>query len=229
MNKNIWEENYRKGRYNEYPHDLIVSAVARNYYKYKDRSAIKVLDLGCGGGNNTVFLAEQGFDTYCIDGAPTAIKITKKRLEMKNLSASLKIGNFDNLPYGDNFFDCVIDRQSISFGNPLQKIKNIINEIYRVLKFDGRYIGLLMNIENPNMKYGKEVDKNTYDNFSGGNLVNSGLTHFFTEDEILSFFSNFKIEGFLNHKTVNMLESKFDPMEMSEFFVIARKVKVEEI
>ena len=229
MNKNIWEENYRKGRYNEYPHDIIVSAVARNYYKYEDRNAIKILDLGCGGGNNTVFLAEQGFDTYGIDGVPTAIKITKKRLEMKNLPASLKIGEFDNLPYGDNFFDCIIDRQSISFGSPPHKIKNIINEIHRVLKFDGRYVGLLTNIENPNMKYGKEVDKNTYTNFSGGNLVESGLTHFFTEDEILSFFGNFLIEHFLNHKLVNMLKSKSDSMEMSEFFVIARKVKEEEI
>ena len=229
MNKNIWEENYQKGRYNEYPHDLIVSAVARNYYKYENRNAIKILDLGCGGGNNTVFLVEQGFDTYGIEGAPTAIKITGKRLEMKNLSVSLKIGDFEHLPYEDSFFDCVIDRQSSSFGNPPKRIKNIINEIHRVLKYDGRYIGLLVNIENPNMEYGKEVDKNTYDNFSGGNLVNSGLTHFFTEEEILNLFWNFFIEHFLNHKLVNMLKKKSDLMEMSEFFVIARKVKVDEV
>lgn len=228
MNKNIFEENYRKGRYNEYPHDIIVSAVARNYYKYENRKAIKILDLGCGGGNNTVFLAEQDFEIYAIDLAPTSIRITKERLQERNLSASLEIGDFEHLPYDDSFFDCVIDRQSISFGNPPHEIKNIINEIHRVLKFDGRYVGLLMNIDNPNMKYGKEVDKNTYDNFSGGNLVNSGLTHFFTEDEILSFFSNFLIEHFLNHKLVNMLKSKSDSMEMSEFFVIARKIKVDE-
>lgn len=226
MNKNIWEVNYRKGRYNKYPYELIISTIAKYYYKYENRNEIKILDLGCGGGNNTFFLAEQGFCTYGIDGSPTAIKITKKRLKEKKLSAFLIVGNFEKLPFSNCFFDCVIDRQSISFGNLFNEIEIIIKEIYRVLKYNGRYIGLLMNEENPNRKYGEKIEKSTYNNFKKGNLANSGLTHFFNKNEINLLFSKFKIEHLLNHKLINVLPNKNNElMEMSEYFLIVKKVK----
>lgn len=230
MNKNIWEFNYRDGRYNEYPYELIISAIAKYYYKYENRKEIKILDLGCGGGNNTIFLAEQGFCTYGIDGSPMAIKITKKRLKEKKLSAFLIVSNFKKLPFSNCFFDCIIDRQSISFGNLFNEIEIIIKEIYRVLKYNGRYIGLLMNEDNPNRKYGNKIEKNTYNDFKKGNLVNSGLTHFFNKNEIKLFFNKFEIEHLLNHKLINILDNKnSEYMEMSEYFLIAKKLKDKEI
>ncbi len=53
MEIEIWEQNYRKGRYNKWPFDIIVSFIIR-YYGNTERKKIKILDLGCGGGNHTV-------------------------------------------------------------------------------------------------------------------------------------------------------------------------------
>ena len=77
---NIWERNYKKKRYNSYPYDKVVSIILRTYPIKKNRKKIKVLDLGCGGGNNTEFLAKEGFDVYAVDGSKEAINLTKKRV-----------------------------------------------------------------------------------------------------------------------------------------------------
>ena len=54
----VWEKNYRNKRYNKYPFDLVVSFIFKNF-KNKIRKNVKVLDLGCGGGNNSTLLQKK--------------------------------------------------------------------------------------------------------------------------------------------------------------------------
>ena len=88
-----WENNYKNlKRYNNYPHDFVVSETLKHF---KNVNKIKALDLGCGGGGNTKFLAEQGFLTYGVDASQTAVNLTKKKLvkskKKKLLKQTLKI------------------------------------------------------------------------------------------------------------------------------------------
>lgn len=80
-----WEENiYFKGKQlNVYPYDVLVSIVAKNFFHIpkENKKKIKVLDLGCGAGNNAKFLAENGLSVYGIDGSATAISTCKKRFK----------------------------------------------------------------------------------------------------------------------------------------------------
>jgi 2-polyprenyl-3-methyl-5-hydroxy-6-metoxy-1,4-benzoquinol methylase len=39
----------------------------------------RVLDVGCGTGENALYLAHLGFEVWGIDGAPSAIKKQKRR------------------------------------------------------------------------------------------------------------------------------------------------------
>ena len=57
------EENiYSEGKtLNKYPYDILVSIVARKYFSVENRKEVKLLDLVCGAGNNSKFLAEEGF------------------------------------------------------------------------------------------------------------------------------------------------------------------------
>lgn len=141
-----WDQNYKKGRYNKWPYDMIVTFILRSYGN-TERKRTKIIDLGCGGGNHTVFLSEEGFDTYAIDGSPTSIDITKERLKQKGLVANLKIANFKTIPFDDNYFDCVLDRGSI-ICNKWADIIQIYEEVFRVLKKGGKYIAYLENGDN---------------------------------------------------------------------------------
>jgi len=50
---------------------------------FKKKSVKRILDLGCGSGRHTVYLAKHGFEVYGIDIAPKGIEITKDLLKKK--------------------------------------------------------------------------------------------------------------------------------------------------
>ena len=93
---NTWETIYSKNKNYRtlYPYDEVVTFIYQN--KEKKRN-IKILELGCGTGNNVIFFSEIGFDVYGIDMSKTAIDYCKKRLKEKNLKADIKVKNIEQI------------------------------------------------------------------------------------------------------------------------------------
>jgi len=56
-------------------HRLVALLEAEN-----EPSALRVLDLGCAGGRNTLLLAERGCDVLAIDGSDAMVETTRRRL-----------------------------------------------------------------------------------------------------------------------------------------------------
>jgi ubiquinone/menaquinone biosynthesis C-methylase UbiE len=104
---------------------------------FKKKGVKKILDLGCGSGRHTVYLAKHGFEVYGIDIALKGIKITKDWLKKEKSRANLKVGNiYKKLPYPNNFFDALISTQTLHH-NTINNIRKLIKEIERVLRDDG--------------------------------------------------------------------------------------------
>src|SRR5690348_18317204 len=61
-----------QGRQNEYPSELLIRFVARNYYDLPFHEQITFLDIGSGAGANAMFLASKGFHVITVDKAITA-------------------------------------------------------------------------------------------------------------------------------------------------------------
>jgi ubiquinone/menaquinone biosynthesis C-methylase UbiE len=164
-----WEENiYKQGRHlNKYPYDLVISIIAREFSDIpkKDRRRITGLDLGCGGGNNTKFFAESGFDVYGIDASGIAIETSKNRFKDWGLKGNFVQGNFLKLPYKDNYFDIVLDRESLYMNN-FADVKKSIGEVYNKMKKKGMFISFFYSFFHPDKKFGKMIEPNTYDNFN---------------------------------------------------------------
>lgn len=125
---------------------------------FKKKGVKKVLDLGCGSGRHTVYLAKHGFKVYGIDIAPTGIKIAKEWLKKEKLKANLKIGDiYKKLPYHDNFFDAIISTHTIHH-NRIENIRKLIKEIKRILKPKGLiFITVRKELKAKEWKKGKIV------------------------------------------------------------------------
>jgi len=104
---------------------------------FKKHNVKKVLDLGCGSGRHTVYLAKKNFDVYGFDIAKKGIKITTSWLKKEYLKAHLKVGDiYKKLPYKDNFFDAIISTQTLHHGS-IGKIRKLIKEMERIIKSKG--------------------------------------------------------------------------------------------
>lgn len=68
-----------------------------------------VLDIGCGTGENVLYLAEHGYEVVGIDGAPTAIDKARAKAIGRGLSARFEVADALDLPVPRRPFDTVID------------------------------------------------------------------------------------------------------------------------
>jgi len=62
-----------------------------------DNPAGRSLDLGCGTGTNTIYLAQKGWDATGIDFVPRAINTAKKKAAAARVSPRLIVGDVTRL------------------------------------------------------------------------------------------------------------------------------------
>ena len=156
------------------------------------------LDLGCGIGRHTVLFAGNGFNTCGFDISKYGLDKTKEWLDSLNLSANLKEGDMLDLPYENDSFDCILCRNVISHQDTLG-VKQIIKELYRVLKDNGEvYLTLgSKSIWGFKQTSWPLIDENTRLRMEEGTEYK--VPHFYADyDLIKTLFKDFKIE-FINH------------------------------
>lgn len=156
------------------------------------------LDLGCGIGRHTVLFAGNGFNTYGFDISKYGLDKTKEWLDSLNLSANLKEGDMLDLPYENGSFDCILCRNVISHQDTLG-VKQIIKELYRVLKDNGEVYLTLGSKSTWGFKQTSWplIDENTRLRMEEGPEYK--VPHFYADyDLIKTLFKDFKIE-FINH------------------------------
>jgi len=115
----------------------------------------RFLELGCGAGNITLFMAEKGFEAYGIDIAPEAITWAEEKMRKSSASADFRVGNVvDMKSYSDGFFDFVFDGETLHciIG---EDRKTCLASVFRVLKPGGLF---LVGANLVNEKLSKRVD-----------------------------------------------------------------------
>lgn len=134
-----WEDLYAAGRHtNRYPFDSVVRFMFLDRPRDLPIPETRVLEVGCGAGNNLWFAAREGFDVTGIDGSESAIGFARRRFEAEGLKGDLRVGDFTALPFEDSSFHMAIDRAALS-QTPGWAIRKAIAEVRRVLKPGGRF------------------------------------------------------------------------------------------
>ena len=100
----------------------------------------RVLDIGCGVGDDLLALSEiVGTNGLAIgiDRSETMISEATKRIEAVDSSAEFRVGDAENLDFEDNYFDgCRADRVFHHLDSPV----TVLCELYRVVRPGGRLV-----------------------------------------------------------------------------------------
>ena len=104
-----------------------------------------VLDIGCGTGEQAVFLAEKGYRVLGVDISREMIKIAKDRIKNTNFRDNLSfvIASAEFLPFRDKSFNGIISIFGIF--NHIPNVDTAFQETSRVLQTGGQGIFTVVN------------------------------------------------------------------------------------
>ena len=146
-----------------------------------------ILDLGCGGGNDTLYLINKGKKVISCDQSPSAIANIKRNFPE---SYGAKCFNMlDGIPFEEGSFEVVIADLCLHYFLEKDTLR-ILDEINRILQPGGHMI-LRVNSVNDVLHGagdGKEIEHHVYE------MEGKTIKRFFDEDDIRYFFKDFDIE-----------------------------------
>ncbi|MCI6509152.1 MAG: class I SAM-dependent methyltransferase [Bacilli bacterium] len=151
--------------------------------KYSDiirTTKTKILDLGSGTGNDTLYLINKGYDVIACDYSIVALDNIKKYIP----KAEILLTDISKpLPFNDNTFDLIIADLSLHYFTEKDTIK-ILKEIKRVLTCHGTLITRLNSIYDVNYGagLGKKIEENYY-------FVDGYNKRFFSIEDAKKYFS----------------------------------------
>lgn len=178
----IWERLFSSRPWGKYP-----SEEAIRFFMYAkrvlDMKSPKALDIGCGRGAVSWFMAKNGAEVTAMDGAPSGLKDVSSLFKEFNIdgSAGTVLGDITNpSKFISGKFDIMIDHYSLCH-NSVEKITSACSE-YSALMNDGGFLMICgFGRKTTDFGNGMQVSKASFTNSSDGE---SGTVTFFERDEL---------------------------------------------
>ena len=104
------------------------------------RPGMRVLDAGCGGGRNLVYLLREGFDVHAVDEDPQAIAYVREMaaaLAPALPPQQIRLDAVESMSFPDRWFDVVISNAVLHFSRDDGQFEAMVQEMWRVLKPGG--------------------------------------------------------------------------------------------
>lgn len=157
-----------------------------------------LLDVGCGDGVLKSFIKNKVDNIYGLDNDKLSVdkcKLLYKKVTLINL-------NSQNIPYKNNYFDCVTCLDVIEH---IIDPEMLLNKIYKILKPNG-----ILIISTPNIRFTDHILKlicnGTFPKTSlDASIYDGGHIHFFTYKDLITLlketgFKILSIEGIINKR-----------------------------
>jgi ubiquinone/menaquinone biosynthesis C-methylase UbiE len=115
---------------------------------------IKILDIGCGAGAQTLWLAAEGFEVTGIDTSHDAVRQARKRAHALGLNAPTATASIDEKNiFSEGAFDAAVDVCALQHLDHDQ-VRKALAEIYRVLKPGGWLFSMTANNKHDEAAFG---------------------------------------------------------------------------
>jgi SAM-dependent methyltransferase len=101
---------------------------------------MRILDAGCGGGRNLVYLLREGYEVFASDQSPEAVAHTRSLaadLAPNLLAENFRIEPIETLSFPDATFDVVLCHSVLHFARDDAHFNAMVHSLWRVLKPGG--------------------------------------------------------------------------------------------
>ena len=103
-------------------------------------SGMRVVDAGCGGGRNIVYLLREGYEVFGVDANAAAVGYVREMAA--TLAAALPGENFqvapiEAMPFPDGFADVVVCHSVLHFARDEAHFDAMVRGLWRVLRPGG--------------------------------------------------------------------------------------------
>ena len=109
----------------------------------------KVIDVGCGIGRNSNYLAAQGCEVHAINIDHNELAVARTHAEENGVAVDYTLADARELPYPDESMDWAIDYGCSHVFSDLGNQNRVRDEILRVLKPSGYLLFFGFNEEHP--------------------------------------------------------------------------------
>jgi ubiquinone/menaquinone biosynthesis C-methylase UbiE len=158
----------------------------------KQHKCQKVVDMCCGTGRHTLFLAANGFDVYGFDSSRSGVDITASRAKELSLKVNLRVADIACSGFEDHIFDALLCVWSTGHGKKSQYFGSTISEMFRIVKLGGIVMFDIPSVNN--RLYGKGTLIET-DTFLHDSIGHSDVPHYYcNKDEVIKKVSKFSSE-----------------------------------
>jgi SAM-dependent methyltransferase len=141
-----WNERYRTG---DLPWDSgRPSAELIRILREWEIVPCRALELGCGTGENAIYLAQQGFEVTALDIAPLAIERAEAKARSASVSVKLLAADVLALPDLGPQFPFVFDR-GLYHAVRRENLEGYLRTLERVCAAGGWYLTLTGNANDP--------------------------------------------------------------------------------
>lgn len=172
-----------------------VAVFFADFLKDKVKPPAKVVDIGCGKGRNSVYLAKQGFEVYGLDYIQEAICVTQKLADKNEVAHKIHLykATIDEpWSFSDNFFDIALDCFSSIDIESKEGREKYKQEMFRTLKPGGYVLVAVVSIED---EWESELIKTSPGSEKNSTLwpQNNKFQKDYDEGELKEFYQEFKI------------------------------------
>jgi cyclopropane fatty-acyl-phospholipid synthase-like methyltransferase len=204
---NIWDKVYSKDSafFGENPSDF----AQKCYCDFKKYGVMRILELGCGQGRDTMFFASNGLDVHAVDSSKVAIENIFQKIGKRNISLHLRHFEVKQaLPFVSSYFDAIYSHMFYNMRFTDEELRFLFTESSRVLKNNGLLYFSVRSDKDAQYNKGKKINDKTYE-------INGFQIRFFTKEQIESFLANY-----FEIKTIE--ESYEEPVSL--YFVFCYKM-----
>jgi len=157
----------------------------------------RVLDIGCGTGRHTLYLAARGFDVVAVDNAPKAVVLCQTNLAKAGLWATVTLGEMTALPFAQGAFDAALATYVIHHAYRYE-IERTIVSVTRMLAPGGLFVWVTPTPRHYQCGRGEEVEPGTWvdPDHPEGPIPH----HCSTEEEVRELLAGYQVESLRAHE-----------------------------
>jgi len=133
-------ESIRQGAFARWPNEAMLKVLFGSYLAVREepRAGQRVLDVGCGVGQNLLPFAARGCDVAGVELTEQMAKEARESLQGRGVKGDFRVGTNRNIPFPDASFDLLLSVNALHYETDEANYLAAIGEFARVLKPAGR-------------------------------------------------------------------------------------------